>query len=401
MTVRDLRHQGQSIRSIARTTGHSRNTVRKILRGEHELKRKPSIRASKLDPFKQYVQRRYEEHGLSAVRLLEEIRPMGYEGSIATLRRYLQSLKGEVARGRKLTVRFETPPGEQAQADWAYCGRFQTSLGTSLNVYLFLMVLAFSRMLFIRFTHSMRMPELLASHQAAFDFFGGWPSSILYDNMKQVRLGPNRWNEQLLDFAAHYGFVPKTHRPYRPRTKGKVERSVDYVKDSFLAGRDFEGIEDLNARGLHWLEHTANVRTHGTTGQRPVDLFEKEKGCLTPIDAVPVYHFIDPVKRTVNWESMIHFQGSRYSVPPAYAGQSVLVTAMGGQIIVRSGDTVIAEHRQAVEADQCIVEKEHLAELWRVTQEQIQAPPRGVRWQIGMAQTVEQVPLQHFEEVLS
>ena len=161
--------------------GHSRNTVRKVLRGQHDLKQKTSRRTSKLDPYKEYVRNRYEAYGLSAVRLIEEIRPMGYDGSIATLRRYVKTLRQDSRRRSKLTVRFETPPGKQAQADWAYCGKFTAPDGRKLSVYAFLMVLSYSRMLFVRFTPSMKMRELIECHQEAFAFFGGWTDSILYE----------------------------------------------------------------------------------------------------------------------------------------------------------------------------------------------------------------------------
>ena len=151
MDIKELQAQGHSIRDIARLTGLSRNTVRKVLRGQHPMKVKSALRDSLLDPFKDYLRGRFEEHGLSAVRLIDEIRPMGYVGSIATVRRYLSTLRQAVRRQSKLTVRFETPPGEQAQADWAYCGRFPASDGRSIPVYAFVMVLGFSRMLFVRF----------------------------------------------------------------------------------------------------------------------------------------------------------------------------------------------------------------------------------------------------------
>lgn len=398
MDIKLLSQQGHSIRDIARLTGLSRNTVRKVLRGQHSMKVEASTRTSCLDPFKDYLRGRYLEHGLSAVRLLAEIRPMGYEGSIATLRRYLRTLKHEARRHAKLTVRFETPPGQQAQADWGYCGRFPAADGRLVPVYAFVMVLSFSRMLFVRFTTAMRMRELIECHQEAFASLGGWPRSILYDNMKQVRISPFAWNEQFLDFAQHYGFVPKTHRPYRPRTKGKVERAVDYVKDNFLAGRTFHGLDDLNAQVRQWLADTANVRIHGTTGQRPMDLWPQE--ALTPVSAAPVYQFLDPVKRTVTWESMVHFQGSRYSVPPEYAGQVVEVAAAGGQIVIRSADAIVAEHRQATQAGQCIVEREHLAELWKITQQQVPVPA-SPRWRIDFESTVQQMPLSCFEEVMA
>ncbi len=400
MEIRQLRKEGRSIRDISRATGHARNTVRKVLRGEHDLKIKTTERTSKLDPFKDYLKQRYQQHGLSAVRLIEQIKPMGYDGSIATLRRYLRTLKTDHRRRSRLTVRFETPPGKQAQADWGYCGKFPTPEGQPRSVYVFIIVLAFSRMMFIRFTTSMKMGPLIECHRDAFNFFGGVPDQVLYDNMKQVRVAPGRFNEQLLDFESHHDFVPKTHRPYRPRTKGKVERPVDYVKDNFLAGREFDGVEDLNARGLHWLEHTANIRIHGTTKRRPIDLFEQEKPRLTPIDQVAPYRFIDPVQRVVSYESMVQFHGSRYSVPPEHAGKKVEVVAEGGQIFVRLNDCVIAEHREASGKGMCVVEKQHLAELWKITEQQIKPPDGAPRWRVTFDQAVATTPLMTFEEAL-
>lgn len=370
--IHQLRREGHSIRTIVCLTGLSRNTVRKVLRGEHDLKRKPAVRVSKLDPFKDYLQKRRAEHPLSAVRLLAEIRPMGYTGSLPTLRRFLATLEQQTAHQRRLTVRFETPPGQQAQADWGYAGRLADAAGRPRPIYVFTFVLSYSRMLFIRFMTSMNLAALIEGHQQAFAYLGGWPREILYDNMKQVRLGPGRFNEAFLDFARHYGFTPQTHRPYRPRTKGKVERAVEYVKDSFLLGRSFAALDDLNGQGLFWLEQTANVRVHATTGRRPVELWPQEG--LTALASVPAYRYLDPVKRTVNYEALVHYRGSRYSVPPAFAGQMVEVAAAGGQIVIRAGEVIIAEHREAAQPGQCIVERAHLEELWKVTQEQTPRP---------------------------
>jgi len=397
MDILDLHRQGHSLRAIARMTGLARNTVRKVLRGQHGLKRQPAERASKLDPFKDYLRRRRAEHPLSAVRLIAEIQPMGYTGSLPTLRRFLATLDDQAVRAHKLTVRFETPPGQQAQADWAHAGHLAGPDGRPRPVYAFTFVLSFSRMLFVHFTHSMALAELLDCHRRAFAYLGGWPRSILYDNMKQVRLGPGRFNEAFLDFARHYGFTPKTHRPYRPRTKGKVERMVDYVKDGFLLGRAVADLDDLNGQIRAWLGETANVRVHATTGRRPVDLWPEEG--LTPCGSVPDYQFLDPVRRTVSFEALVHFRGSRYSVPPAYAGRPVAVAAAGGVVLVRAGDAVIAEHREAARPGQCVVAKDHLAELWKVTHEQTRRPPLAGRR--GIDPEVQQVDLRRFEEVRS
>jgi transposase len=213
LDVYQLHREGHSIRAIARLTGLSRNTIRKVLRGEHQLHRKATPRSSKLDPFKDYLRQRRAEHPLSAVRLIEEIRPMGYGGSLSTVRRFLATLDEQLRIRRRLTVRFETPPGRQGQADWSHVGPLTDRTGQKRCIYVFTLVLSYSRMLFVRFTTSTNLASLIACHQQAFDYFGGWPQQVLYDNMKQVRLGPGRFNEAFLDFAHHYGFVPKTHRP--------------------------------------------------------------------------------------------------------------------------------------------------------------------------------------------
>ena len=398
MDVRDLNRQGHSIRAIARLTGLSRNTIRTVLRGERSLKRQESPRVSELDPFKDYLRKRRSEYPLSAVRLLDEIRPMGFDGSLVIVRRFLASLEDDASRDRKLTVRFETPPGQQAQADWGHVGHLRDAQGRSQPIYAFVYVLSFSRMLFVHFTTSMNLETLIEGHQKAFDYLGGWPREILYDNMKQVRLDPGRWNPSFLDFANHYGFTPKTHRPYRPRTKGKVERAVDYVKNSFVMGRQFADLGEINAQAIVWLEATANVRIHATTGRRPVDLQPQEG--LIPVASVPAYRYVDSVRRTVNFEAMVFYEGSRYSVPPTYAGKPVQVSALGGQVVIRVGDTIIAEHREATEVGQCVTDREHIAELWKFTNQHVHRPARMAQPLIA-ASPVQRVDLRIFEEVTS
>jgi len=211
---------------------------------------------------------------------------MGYTGSIATVRRFLRTLEPARQQAQRLTVRFETPPGQQAQADWAYAGRLQATDGTWFPVYIFVMVLGFSRMTYVEFTRSMRLDELIACHQRAFAYFGGWPREILYDNMKQIRLGPGHLTPAFVDFANHHGFAIRTHRPRRARTRGKVERAVRYVKNNFLSGRSFADLCDLNAQGQHWMAHTANCRLHATTGRVPFELWPQE--CQRSLKTDPV-----------------------------------------------------------------------------------------------------------------
>ena len=171
--------------------------------------------------------------------------------------------------------------------------------------------------------------------------------------MSQQQLHP-----QFLDFANHYGFTVKTHQPYRPRTKGKVERVVDYVKDNFLNGRCFADFADLNAQALHWLNSTANVRLHATTKQRPVDLSAKEE--LTSVSSIAPYLVGQQVQRQAGWDALVRFERSRYSIPPQHAGKRVLVEAYEQKIVIRSGDLIIAEHQRATQPDSAMVQAEHV-----------------------------------------
>jgi transposase len=395
MDLHVLHKQGHSIRAIAELSGHARNTVRRVLRQNAPKPFQKTPRSSLLDPFKSYLTERFGACRLSAVRLLEEIRPMGYTGSIVTLRRFLAALKPQQLALEKLTVRFETPPGQQAQADWAYCGRHPDGQGAVVPVYVFVMVLSFSRMLFVAFTRSMNLASLIDCHQQAFDFFSGWPQSILYDNMKQVKLSPDQWHPLFVDFANHYGFVPKTHRIRRPRTKGKVERMVHYVKDNFLNGRNFADFADLNAQARHWLSHTANVRLHATTGQRPTDLCLQEN--LIPLTSGCRYQLSQPVPRKAGSDSFVRFGGSRYSVPPAQAGQALWVEQREQKILIRCQDLIVAEHAVALKPGSSVADPTHLEALWKLTLQR-QAEPLP-SWKLTFQDSVATPSLALYQEV--
>jgi hypothetical protein len=213
--------------------------------------------------------------------------------------------------------------------------------------------------------------------------------------MKQVRLGVQQWNPLFLDFINHYGIIPKTHRPYWPRTKGKVERNVDYVKDNFLNGRNFVDFDDLNGQGLHWLDSVANVRIHGTTGKRPIDLLPFEN--LVPRVSQPVYQIARRATRQVDSESFVHFDRSRYSVPPENVGKTVLVAQCGQRIQIRSNDLVIAEHQVADKPGSYVADAGHIAQLWKLTLRRQPPPPPA--WNLTFDQSVATHSLKIYQEV--
>jgi transposase len=398
MNIRFLQKQGHSVREIARLTGHSRNTVRKLLRAKRAPAPAPRVRASKLDPYKPYLTERWQAHGLSAVRLLPEIVAQGFAGSPQIVRRFLQTLKATRHTDQALTVRFETPPGEQAQCDWAEVGRYPQPDGTNARVYAFVMVLGYSRYLYVEFTRSMTLATLIRCHQNAFAFFGGWPRRILYDNMRQVVVGPERINPRFLDFTRHHGFEVKRCRPYRPRTKGKVERSVAYLRDSFLNGRTFTGLDDLNAQGRHWLGTVANCRLHATTQARPCDRLLEET--LTPCRGLNAYQVARSTARTVGVEALVRFEKSDYSVPARWVGTRVTVDAGDNVIIIRAKDLIVAEHPVAARPGQRIESPAHVRERWERSVRPLAAPPpKGCH--VTFTEAVQVRPLTVYAEVAS
>ena len=211
----------------------------------------------------------------------------------------------------------------------------------------------------------MNLPTLLRCHQNAFAFFGGLPQSVLYDNMKQVKLAPGEWTPLFLDFANHYGLVPKTHRVRRPRTKGKVERMVSYVRDNFLNGRTFADLADLNAQGSTGWTRPPTCAFHATTQQRPCDLLPKEN--LTPLAArCRPTSCVTAMSARSDAEGFVHLGRSRYWVPPEHVGQ----TCAGGPATAANswcaaGDLVIAEHTPALPPGACVTQKEHVDAIWK------------------------------------
>lgn len=297
MEIKILFRQGKSIREISRLLHVSRNTVRRYLRQEEKpsYKSKLTKPVSKLAPFYDYLQVRIKEahpHWLPATVLYREIEAQGYKGKISLLRGYLRQLKPVVSQ--EAVVRFETQVGQQMQVDWIGFRRGKNNLSA------FVATLGFSRASFVEFVTDEKLETLLDCHEQAFQFFGGVPKEILYDNMRTVVIerhayakDQHRFQAGFLDFARHYGFVPRLCRPYRAKTKGKVERFNRYLRYSFyypLASRLKPlGLlldkELANYEVKRWLCDVANQRVHATTEQIPLLRLEEEKKHLQSLPA--------------------------------------------------------------------------------------------------------------------
>ncbi len=315
-----VRHQqGQSIRKIAKDTGLSRNTVRRYLRQPNLVpcytarQEQPSV----LEPFKPYLLERINAANPSwipATVLLREIKERGYEGGYSTLTDFLRLHKPKPTPDP--LVRFETEPGVQMQVD------FTTISCRGKRIKAFVATLGFSRGAFVKFSHSEKQEDWIRGVEEAFEYFGGVTKEVLFDNAKAIMIerdaygkGTHKWNSALLELAKRYGFTPRACRPYRAKTKGKVERFNAYLKGSFITPLIAElkqhnlefTVEIANARIGPWLANIAHQRVHGTTGEKPQVLMDKEREFLMSLPIEVAKPVSKPMpKEVVPLESFQH-----------------------------------------------------------------------------------------------
>jgi transposase len=289
LMILDLHRQGLSVSAIARHLCIDRKTVRSaIAKGLESPKYKTRPpRARITDPFEPYLKERLAAYpGLTAVRLWREVKERGYAGGYSVLRDCVRDLRPPRTAG--FEVRFETLPGEQAQVDFAHFEvEFADDPGVKRVVWLFSLVLGYSRLIWGRFVVHQDLQSVLRCHIAALEAIGGAPHEILYDRMKTAVIGEDAngvvvYNRALVDLARHYGFQPRACRPYRPKTKGKVERPFRYIREDFFLGGSFRNLDDLNAQLRHWLDTVANPRVHATTQRVVNEAFADEKPALKP-----------------------------------------------------------------------------------------------------------------------
>ena len=293
MLLKHYLDQGVSKAELSRRFGVSRATIhhwtetgqldRDLAAGARGYAPRPLV-AHKLDPYKAIIDARLEAFPkLSAKRLFDEVRAAGYPGGYGRVRDYVLATRPR--EPVEAPVRFETPPGHQGQVDF---GTFTLPWGRR---HALVIVLGYSRLLWLHFYPRQTMAVLMEALESAFDQFGGVPEELLFDHIRAVVLSDDRaaggglvLNAEFLRFAAHWGFLPRSCRPYQAQTKGKVERPIRYIRESFFYGRSFVNDDDLNEQAARWLEGTANVRRHATTGERPIDRFERdERAVLRPL----------------------------------------------------------------------------------------------------------------------
>jgi len=367
--IKQLRKEGAHIVDIAHRLGCCERTVRRYLAlPAPKTGRRNHPRGSKLDPFKSFIDQQLAEGVWNAEVILHKIKDLGYAGGGTLVRDYIQPKRA--LRPNRKTVRFETAPGHQLQHDW---GNLEVLLaGERCKVHIAVNVLGYSRRLHVWAAPCEDAEHTYEALVQALEHFGGVPATVLVDNQKAAVLrhsagGEVQFNEGFLQLAHHYGFTPKACQPHRPRTKGKVERMVGYVKDHFFQRyQSFESWAHLNQLLTHWVSTVADQRTLRQFDQSPAARFIDEKATL---QALPVMRFDTSYRdlRQVGWDGYIEVRGNRYSVPESYCGQGVsLRISLDDTLrVYDKHDALIAEHRLRARTDGWQTTPSHHKPLWQ------------------------------------
>lgn len=436
--VERLSQEGYGARRIARVLGISRNTVREILdpgrRKRRRKKRKQETeqeeRGSLLDPYKERVRELLEEDErrlrrsrrekpLTTTHLLKEIRKLGYQGGRTLLDDYVRTLRGPRRRDRRPYARFETIPAEEAQQDWT---SYTLRLGRkTTTVEIFSLVLCWSRYQFLRAYLNDRQPTLLWGHAAAFSYFEGVPWRIVYDRQRTITPfdidGEPVIHEKFQAFAEHYGFEVRICRPGDKERKGKIERPFRYFEESFLPGRSFESLEDLNRQIRDWLDgvefpEEGNHRSHGTTNEVPYERWLEEKAHLfelPPSDLLP--RRIE--QRQVEKDCTFSLDGTRYTVPAGLVekGLRKVWLSVGEEELVAhdSSGEVIARHR-IDRSRKLVIAQDHYREIRRrgrttrlpeLERQLLGLFPQAKAFLDGLKATVRSIAPVHLREILA
>ena len=349
MNLIRLKDEGRGIREITRVSGYSRNTVRKYVRDgavPNNTARKP--RGSKLDPYKDKVRWLVNEGLYSTPAIMERIVPAGYEGKETILRDFVRSIMPPRSERAPAVARFETEPGEQLQFDWGIFG-YVDSRGRERNVPGLVATLSYSRRRFVRFAWSQDIFGLLECIIAAFAYFGGVTSAVLTDHAKTVVLSGDPeggWNyhPKFAELCNTLGVSIRLCQVRRAQTKGKVERSIRYVKENFWPGRSFCDLPDLNAQALAWCAARDEIE-NATTGLAPIDAFASEAPALRPLPPAAQLERFLLRQRKVSHDALVSFGGASYGVPFCYAGQ--VVSVLPGErtlSIFDSASEMVASH---------------------------------------------------------
>lgn len=343
------------------------DTVKKALEEENsdtEIKKKPTL----LDGYQQFIKSTLEKHPkLTATRIHQMIEARGYQGSIYPVRRMVAKIRPKVMRAYQDLHFF---PGEVGQVDWGDFGWFEVAPKRKRKLNLFVIVLAYSRRIYATFFFDQKLGSLLEGHANAFNYFGGNPRVIMYDNMKTAvikNMGKGiQFNEGLLELSGHYHFSPRACNPRSGWEKGRVERAIRYIRDSFaIESRDFNSIEELNEQLSDWLMTISDQRPWPDDRNRKViDLFKEEILLQMAGNDFP---YSSRIEVKVNKKSMIQFDCNLYTVPPTYVGKLLRVEATSTEVKIYFDDQEVASHKRNWSKQVKVTNSDHIDAIIEVS----------------------------------
>ena len=369
--MRVLAGMGWGSKRISHEVGVARNTVRRYLRGGAgaEVQERPGRRRLSEDDRREAERLFREEAGGNAVVVRDLLLARGVVADVRTIQRAVRESRRRMRAEALATVRFETAPGEQMQAD---IGQKRVRIGGELVRVIFLVaVLSFSRRIFVKLLGSERQEEWLSGISGAFEHFGGVPQVLLVDNAGSLvarndfRRGVVLLTEGFAAFCRDWGVKARVCRPYRARTKGKTESGVGFVKKNALADRSFGSMAELEDHLSSWCG-TADARIHGTTGERPVDRYEKlEAAALQPLPERPLPVRERRLRRRVATDCLVDVDAVRYSVPHRLVKEDVEVLVLAEHVVVFHDGREVARHRRSLQPKQRVIDPAHYDGLWR------------------------------------
>lgn len=349
------------IGTIARELCVHHDVVRRILRQHGQAPPPIMTRHRMVDPYLPYMKETLKKYPkLHASRLFEMVGQRGFSGSPQHFRRIVAQMRPRPSP--EPFARLNMLPAEQGQVDWGHFGKVKVGRATR-PLYAFVITLSWSRMVWLQFFHDMHMASFQRGHVDAFEFFDGVPRSLLYDNLKSAvieRMGAAiRFNSNLLEMASHYGFEPKAAAPRRGNEKGRVERSIRYIRTSFFAARTFEDIHDLNKQAQNWCLEVSAARPWPDDDSKRVDeQFAFEKTMLRALPLTP-FEAWERVLAKVGRTPYVRFDTNDYSIPATHVRREVLIQADHQTVRVLVDGELACEHKRSYDRRSTIVNPEH------------------------------------------
>ena len=365
------------IGTIASELGVHPDAVRNAIESERFKSSKP-LGPSVVDPYLEFLRHTLEQHPrLRATRLYQMIRDRGYAGSVVQLRRTVARLR---PHSREPFLQLQTFPGEQAQVDWAHFGHVMVGRAKRA-LSCFVMTLSYSRALYLEFFFDQTMENFLRGHVHAFEYWTGQPRVILYDNLKSAVLERRgnqiQFHPRLIELSAHYHFAPRPCQVRAGNQKGRVERAIRYVRDSFWAGRTFSTLVECNRQALLWRDQVAHQRRWpGGDDRTLADVFAEEQPRLLP---PPLHAFsTDRIEAVRSHKTIyVRFDLNDYSIPPEAVGRQLTLVASDVTVRILDGSFEIARHHRTYDRHQLVLDPAHQEAVLKIKRKAFHSTPGG------------------------